>query len=69
MKQYIVRESSTGRVFFLTLPTKADPDEIYHLFARKVYGKDAADTGDVDIDVFALPAKPKVGTVTEAFTG
>lgn len=69
MKQYIVRESSTGRVFFVTLPAKAGPDEVYHQFARVIYNKDVADTGDVDIDVYELPAKPpRGGTVREAFT-
>lgn len=56
-KQYLARESSTGRLYLLAVSADSEADEPYRLFAREVYGQVTTgdfDTGNVDIDLFEL---------------
>ncbi len=68
MTKWIVRESSSGRIYQLTTKS-SNTEDVYLLFAQKVYGLDTSgdfDTGNVDIDIQKIVTQ-KAGDVTEVF--
>lgn len=67
MTNWIVRESSSGKIYQLTTKS-SKAEDVYLLFAQVIYGQDTSDeffdTGNVDIDIEKVVSQ-KAGEIVE----